>query len=509
MKKITIIVVSTIVFVCGAAAQKTLTLAQQQEDFKIFKTSIEEMHAGLYWFITPQRFTAMYDSVYTTLKENSTVEEYYIKLRYCMAMLHHGHGGIDITEKEGGVNYRMGSLPKSGKYLPFVLKYLNKRLFVINNCSSNKQITNGSEILAINGEPVSKITAQLMSYVFANGRNVTYKYAMLDEYFQFHYLYRVLHPDADKYQLDIIPFKSKKKIAVLAEAVLPQVVADTYKEQTGKKISDYSNMVYYKLLDDKTKTGYLRFGSFSTYLVEDSVTKFPALLEKMFGTIKEQGIQNLVIDVRNNEGGDDTWQTAVSYFRKIAKDTNAGLAYMQSDRFTQSKYIVRNNRTSMLLTAFEKNPYTLVDKTADGRFKLKPQYTAHDTKEKPLKEKAYNGKIYLLQNGLTFSAGFAFAGKLKDLYKKDGGFIQVVGEDNGDDMDAGVGSGGWSLDLLLPNSKIKVNIPITGGGLDKPYSGKPVNFLDYKVIPGITEKINGIDAEVEFVKKLITAEREK
>jgi Peptidase family S41 len=509
MKKITLILLSMLLFAFVSDAQKTLTLAQQQEDFKIFKTGIQEMHAGLYWFITPKRFAVVYDSVYNTLKENTGVEEYYMKLRYCMAMLHHGHGSIDMTEKEGGVNYRMGSLPKTGKYLPFVLKYLNKRLFVTNNCSSNEQITNGSEILAINGEPVSKITAQLMSYVFANGRNVTFKYAMLDEYFQFHYLYQVLHPDADKYQLDIIPFKSKKKVTVMADAALPGLIADTYKEQTGKKISDYSNLVYYKLLDDKTKTGYLRFGSFSTYLVEDSVTKFPALLEKMFGAIKEQGIQNLIIDVRNNEGGDDTWQTAVTYFRKIEKDTNAGLAYMQSDKFTQAKYIARNNQNSMLLTAFEKNPYALIDKTADGRFKLKPQYTTHDTKEKPLKEKAYNGKIYLLQNGLTFSAGFAFAGKLKDLYKQDGGFIKVVGEDNGDDMDAGVGSGGWSLDLLLPNSKIKVNIPITGGGLDKPYSGKPVNFLDYKVIPAIAEKINGIDAEVEFVKKLISTETKK
>jgi hypothetical protein len=507
MKKIAIILLSNIFFICSITAQKILTSAQQQEDFKIFKTGIQEMHAGLYWFITPERFNTMYDSVYNSLKDNSTTEEYYTKLRYCMAMLHHGHGGIELTEKEAGVNYRMGTLPKSRKHLPFVLKYLNKRLFIIHNFSSNRQITNGSEILSINGEPVEKITAQLMNYVFANGRNITFKYAMLDEYFQFHYLYQVLHPGTEKYSLTIIPFKSKKKTTVMADAVLPQVIADAYKNVTGKKISDYSNMVYYKLLDNKTKTGYLRFGSFAAFLVEDSVTKFPVLLEKMFGEIKQQGIKNLIVDVRNNEGGDDTWQTAVSYFRKIPKDTNAGLSYIQSDKFTQLQYIVRNDQNKMLLQAFEFNPYALIDKTADGRFKLKPQYTAHDTREKPLKEKAYNGKIYLLQNGLTFSAGFAFAGTLKDLYKKDDGFIKIVGEDNGDDMDAGVGSGGWSLDLLLPNSKIKLNIPITGGGLDKPYSGKPVNFLDNKIIPNIAEKINGMDAEVEFVKKMVATEK--
>ena len=116
---------------------------------------------------------------------------------------------------------------------------------------------------------------------------------------------------------------------------------------------------------------------------------------------------------------------------------------------------------------------------------------------------AYYGKVFLLQNGLTFSAGFAFAGKMKYLIQKDNGFIKVIGEDNGDDMEAGVGSGGWSLNVSLPNSKIKVTVPVTGGGTDKPYTIPKVNFLDYKVIPTITDKLNGIDTEIEFVRKMI------
>ena len=116
---------------------------------------------------------------------------------------------------------------------------------------------------------------------------------------------------------------------------------------------------------------------------------------------------------------------------------------------------------------------------------------------------AFKGDVYLLQNGLTFSAGFAFAGKLKDKIKNTNGFIKVIGEDNGDDMDAGVGSGGWGVELLLPNSKVKLNIPVTGGG-DKAYTIPPVHFLDYKVVPTISDKLNGVDAELEFAKKMIT-----
>ena len=69
-------------------------------------------------------------------------------------------------------------------------------------------------------------------------------------------------------------------------------------------------------------------------------------------------------------------------------------------------------------------------------------------------------------------------------------------------MDAGVGSGGWDVQLLLPNSKVKLTIPITGNGL-KAYTIEPVHFLDYKVIPTITDKLHVVDTELEFTKKII------
>ncbi|MEO6357806.1 MAG: hypothetical protein ABIU77_01070, partial [Ferruginibacter sp.] len=44
----------------GIIKAQPLTLAQQQEDFIIFKTSMQQMHAGVYWFITPERFNTLY-----------------------------------------------------------------------------------------------------------------------------------------------------------------------------------------------------------------------------------------------------------------------------------------------------------------------------------------------------------------------------------------------------------------------------------------------------------------
>lgn len=485
-------------------AQQKLTLAQQQEDFTVFRTSMQEMHAGLNWFITAERFKILHDSVYNTLKENTNTEQFYLKLRYCMAALKHGHDGVGMTNGEGGINFKMGTLPKSRKHMPFVLRFLDKKLYIINNCSSNKSIPNGSEIVAINGKTTAELSNEFCNYIFANGRNTTFKYQVLGTYYQFQYLLQVLYP-AENYEVEIIPFGKKSKVKVTVQTELPQTIANTYKEQTGKEIGAWDTFIEYKQIDPKLKLGYVKFETFAPQRVENNSVKFASLFEKMFTQIKKDGIENLIVDIRNNEGGDDTWQLATSYFRAIPKDNNQGLSYVQSDKFTQIKYVEQTEQNKQLLMAFQYNPYALIDKLPDGRYKLKPEYTEHDTKEKPLMANAYNGKVFLLQNGLTFSAGFAFAGKMKYLIQKDNGFIKVIGEDNGDDMDAGVGSGGWSLNLLLPNSKIKVTVPVTGGGTDKPYTIPPVNFLDYKVIPTIKDKLNRVDTEIEFVKKMIRA----
>lgn len=486
-------------------AQQTLTLKQQQEDFEIFKTSMHEMHAGVYWFVTAERFNKLYDSVYATLKEGEATEQFYLKIRYCMAALKHGHDGVDY-KGEPGIAYRINSLHKSSRYLPFALQFLGKRLYIINNCSSNKTIPNGSEILSINGKPAEEITGNLKQYIFANGNNETYRYAQLGEYYQFHYLYQMLYGNPSSYTIEIFPFNQKKRKTVKVDAVLPQTIAEEYKKQNGKGINDWGKLIEYRLLDAKQKTGYLKLETFSSYRIRQGGEKIDSVIASKFLQIKNEGIKNLIVDIRNNEGGDDSWMETISYFKAIPPNDGEGLPYLQSDKFTYIKNIVQTEENKQLLQAFEYSPYELIVKTSEGRFKLKPQYTEHDTRGRELQKNAFPGKVYLLQNGLTFSAGFAFAGKLNYLMDKDGSYLKVIGEENGDDDQAGVGSGGWSVDLLLPNSKLVLHVPVTGGG-DKPYAKKLPVVLDYKVIPSISDKIKRIDTEVAFAKKIIAGKK--
>ncbi len=229
---------------------------------------------------------------------------------------------------------------------------------------------------------------------------------------------------------------------------------------------------------------------------------YEQFLDKTFTEIKQNGIKHLIVDVRQNEGGGDGyWQMAYVYTTgNSLNDGTGGLPFVKSDKFSFFKYV---ENPSLELMAFANNPYAIIDKTADGRFCLKPQFTKEDTKPFLAPANAFTEKLYVLQDGLTFSAGIAYVTSVNYNLRKQNRFVKFIGDEPGDDLNSGVGSGGSSANLRLPNSKISVNIPLLGGG-DLPYSNKEkIVIPDYKVVPTAKDLVSGADVELNFTVDLI------
>ena len=476
---------------------KTLTLAQQQEDFKIFRGSLNEIHVGLNWFITEKELNDLFDKTYNSLTENTPTEDYYLKLRLIMASLRHGHNGITLPQ-ENGVNYRLSALAKSKKFLPFAIRILNNRVFVAVNTSANEKLTTGTEIVSINGESIGKIIEKQLPLMFSNGQNVSFKVGNLEGYYQFHYLYEMMNRGVERFKIEAIPYNSKKKQTFEVEGELPQTISEKYEKITGKGISKYENLLQYRVVDEKNKIAYLKIGSFYSGLAKD----YKQFLDKTFTAIKSLGIKHLIVDVRQNEGGGDGfWQMAYTYTTGNSLTEGDGLLSVRGDKFSFFKYV---ENPSLELMAFANNPYAVIDKTADGRFRLKPQFKSQDDAVNyPAPPNAFSGKLYVLADGMTFSAGTAYVSTVRYELLKKSQFVKFIGVEPGDDFNAGVGSSGTSATIVLPNSKIKANIPLLGGG-DVPYSSKEkIVIPDYKVIPTAKDLVSGADVELNFTGDLI------
>ena len=284
-------------------------MAQQQEDFKIFRGSLEEIHVGLNWFIAEKELNDLFDKTYNSLTDNTATEDYYLKLRLLMASLKHGHNGITLPQ-ESGVNYRLSALAKSKKFFPFAIRILNNRVFVAVNTSANEKLTTGTEIVSINGESVGKIIEKQLPLMFSNGRNTSFKIGNLENYYQFHYLYELMNRGVERFVIEAVPYNLKKKQTFEIEGELPQTISERYEKITGKAISKYVNLLQYRVVDEKNKIAYVKLGSFYKGLAEN----YEQFLDKTFTEIKQTGIKHLIVDVRQNEGGGDGfWQMAYTY----------------------------------------------------------------------------------------------------------------------------------------------------------------------------------------------------
>ena len=132
---------------------------------------------------------------------------------------------------------------------------------------------------------------------------------------------------------------------------------------------------------------------------------------------------------------------------------------------------------------------------SSGRFVLNgshPTLGIHQTEEL-----AYDGKIYILINGGTFSAASDFAAICKQ-----NKIATFIGQETGGTA-AGNNSNGEVM-LTLPNSKIRVSLPLfmIVNAVDGAVHGRGV-FPDYDIQQSCKDIINELDRELEFAIRLI------
>jgi hypothetical protein len=185
-----------------AAQYSILTVKQQNEDFAIFKGGLQEGHSGLYYFISKATFARKCDSIQNTFYENSSIENYYLKLRCLITSLNHGHTRISLPTI-GNVNYKMAVLDSTKLYLPFEFVIVNKQLIIKEDCSKEQLFPKYAVVKSINNVSAKTLLNRMLQYIPADGHNKTFKYYNLYNYFYFQYLVNLFYPDKKGVKIEV------------------------------------------------------------------------------------------------------------------------------------------------------------------------------------------------------------------------------------------------------------------------------------------------------------------
>ncbi len=415
---------------------RMFSVAELQADFKQLRKAMEANPAIIYQFTEKGAFDRLFDQQFEKIVKPMSTEEF----RRIIA---------PVIVQVGCIHTSLWMPPgywknARAKLIPLRLVFLKSRGYVWRIYNETKQISEGSEIISINGSPVSEILDILKANISADGYNESYRTFKINEGFSYRYGLDFGYQDELEFVYQLPDQNDQQKIVLKAVDLETVEKHGMEKNSTEYNALDYTHS--FKVLEEKN-AAILTIRSFAFYNKPEILNSF---IDSAFNKIHEKNIQNLILDIRNNDGGNPF--CSVHLF-----------SYLES--------------RPLPYFAEEYGKYAQL---------------AHPI---PLAEKPFTGSLYTLINGDNVSTTPHFCALLK--YHKIGIF---VGTETGGTYTCNAAT----REIHLKHTRFIVLL--SRKSFASAVKGFPRNkgiIPEYPVQPTIEDLIAGRDAVMEFTLKLI------
>ncbi|MNK06967.1 Peptidase family S41 [compost metagenome] len=476
-----------LIFICiGCQESNTYKKSELTEDYDLFQSIYEKANSGLYKYHTKATIDSLFLSNKSLITDKTTYREFYNILWNVIDFTGSCHNTLsypDSLDKE---------ISKQKIFFPLPLKYLGGKLYTN---IKNEKIPLGSELLTINGIDAKKFANTVSRYVSTDGKNTTGKYSYIETDWLPFYIYLAFGEQSS------FTIKYKSINNVVKQTTLKPVNYKEFKlnysncisaKFEGQNNSDYS----YEFIDS-IQTGLLTVNTFALGSPKsEGHKKYAAFLDSVFLSARSQNVANLIVDVRQNGGGNDPNDLLLySYLtQRDFKENKTAFTIFNDVPF--KKYFVEEEKGE--ISDLEKELKEEHNVLVDGKYYQSPKF---NMLWKPNKN-AFRGKIYLLISPSVASAGSLFASLVKSDKE-----TTVIGQET---LGGYYGhTGHIPVSYKLPNTKLTLRFSIVN--LEQDVQKLPDEGLtdgvkpDYEIEPTIKQIINGNDTVLEFTKKLIIA----
>jgi len=491
--KIFIIVLSIFSITGNLLSQNSslvLTKEQALEDFKWLRFSLEYVHPRLYKYDDRNTVNARFDSLTQFIRKDISGLDFLALVTKNNAAVHCGHLYTipqDKLEKE--------VLDK--KVLPFHIKILEGKIYLMYDCSSSP-IPAGSQIFAINDKTDKQIIATILPGITADGYIQTRKWKLMERYFNysfhgFDFYYHLFVDRTENFKIDYVDGKTNTRKTVIKKGMGIQERQTLLLKNYGIDEQSWFKTASPKI-EINEQNDYALLTVSRSFYNKGIDPDFDSLLSAAFRIIKEKKISNLILDVRNNEGGSEAQQMKLMsylYNQPFKLYQNIYLSHLD---FRPLKHIIVERDTSSLLF---NNDDKYMRKINDHLWINNYDYS-DNLQLKPPQQNVFEGNLYVLMNGLCFSSA---ADLVSDLKKTTAAVF--IGEEPGGTLEGP--TGGDEIVIRLPNSKIMIRISpnIQVGYMNQKHPPGRGVIPTYPTNYSIEDILNNKDLELELAKKLI------
>ncbi len=408
---------------------KTLALKDYQQDFNKMVELVLKKHPQPYAFISEDSFKSLINIQYNKITDTTTIGGFLWICKSVVAAINCGHTDMWFSTE-------FGVIPNALLF-PMNVKYVGSRLYVIDAKNNFDKLAAGTEILTINGLGVEKMQKEIFQHLSSDGFNESMKHESTNIVFSWYC--SLLFNIPASYTVTV------KQNGNIEEIKLKQAenmqFAKTY-------LDDCENQLCFDTdLENNTAIITIR------HFVYDK-ERFKSFIDDCFLQINENEIQNLIIDLRKNGGGEPVCG-------------------------------------SYLLQYIANKPYTYFHEDVKGYRKLKKTIQPNPN--------AFKNKPYILTNGLCTSTT--------------GHFCSLVKENNlgifiGDETGATYTCNAYDKFIILENTKLLLRVA-------RQICKTPASTLtnkhgiipDHYVIPNIDNILNNTDTVLNYTLRLIEKEQ--
>lgn len=362
------------------------------EDLKTLRESLKDAHYNLYAYTAEKEFEATYTKVKNSIKKDSlSLLETTSIFQRLISVVNNGHTEIDFPGQSYGTYAYAG-----GTVFPLEIAFENGKSLVRKNFSDDKSIQIGSEILGINGNSMAEILSKIYPQVSAE--RPYFKNVKIEMYSFPRYYWQVFGKQ-DDFEVEIRTDGKTKEHAFKAVNLI-----DGYEMKRNEVMNAKMEL---KFLEN---SAYLNPGDFS-----GDQQKYQQFIDSAFVAIKERQSKNLIVDLRNNRGGDNAFSDyLISFFADKPFTWNSNFT-LKTSKFLKNHVRQHNDTTSVY---FQK-----ILSHKDGEVY---SYTFDAYQPQP-QSKRFHGNVYVLINRQSHSQSAVAAAQIQD-YK----FGTLVGEETGD-----------------------------------------------------------------------------
>lgn len=407
------------------------TVEAMQQDFRQLRQILEKEHGSLYEYTPKEEFDRLFDRRFKLIDRPMRREEFFKII-------------APIAAKAGCMHTALwmpASFFASGaeNLFPLQVRRIEDSLVAAGSYRETLEVPIGSILLEINGMPSNEIWDGLRAIASADAFNPYFIDSQVEK--RFPMFFPSVFGFPQKYSVTYaLPGRKTRVTANLRPAGLESVRKVIFANFNHPPLT-------LDIIEEK-KTAVMTVKTFSYY---DRVAEFKDFMDRSFREIKERGVENLVLDLRGNDGGDPF--CAVILYSYLEKEPGPYFA----------------------------EPY--------GRY-------AELSRPVPLAENPFTGRLYTLLDGHCGSTNGHFCSLLK--YHRIGTF---VGTPSGSTYKCNAGK---NTQVALDRTSIiltfgRETFAAAVRGLDKTQPLRP----DYPVKETIQDVLDGKDVFKEAAFRLI------